>query len=284
MAGDSEILIIPAQLPVLAANGGLFVSRGIGTHPQRVIDSFELIYVKSGALSIEEEGNEFVVVQDETLILWPGRRHAGTRPYPPDLQFYWAHFTLAGPGAEAETSGIGAGLGLSVPQHVRISRPEQMTILFRRLLNEQEQSGVQPIPDSLRLTLMLWEITHSRPASADANSAAAVLAARADAYIRTQFHEPISAATIAARLKCNPDYLGRVFRKLYGRTITDAIHGKRVRHATTLLAEGKLSIDRVARECGFEDSGYFRRLFGRIEGMTPKAYRKMHVRVHVNTQ
>ena len=278
MADDAVTLIISSRLPAQAANGGLFVSRGIGTHPKRVIDSFELIYVKNGVLGIEEEGNEFVVAQDEALILWPGRRHAGTLPYSPDLQFYWVHFTLADPDPEENAS------GLSVPQHARISRPEQMTSLFRRLLNEQEQSGVQPIPDSLMLTLMLWEITHSRLASVDSNGAAAVLAGRADAYIRTQFHEPISASTIAARLKCNPDYLGRVFRNLYGRTITEAIHVKRVRHATTLLADGKLSIDRVAQESGFEDSGYFRRLFQRIEGMTPKAYRKMHVRVHVNTQ
>jgi len=279
MAGEADFLTIPTRLPVLAANGGLFVSRGIGTHPQRIIDSFELIYVKSGALGIKEEGNEFIVEQDEALILWPGRRHEGTTAYPHDLKFYWAHFTLA----DSSTGSDAVFETLSVPQHARIARPEQMTSLFQRLLNEQEQSGVQRIPDSLMLALMLWEITHSRPANADSTSAAAVLAARADAYIRTQFHEPISAATIAARLKCNPDYLGRVFRNLYGRTITEAIHGKRVRHATTLLAEGKLSIDRVARECGFEDSGYFRRLFRRIEGMTPKSYRKMHVRIHVNT-
>jgi AraC-like DNA-binding protein len=44
-----------------------------------------------------------------------------------------------------------------------------------------------------------------------------------------------------------------------------------------------LTIAQVAYACGFEDSGYFRRLFKKSKGMTPNAFRRLHVRVHVNT-
>jgi AraC-like DNA-binding protein len=263
-----------------ATNGGLFISRAVGQHPRRVIDSFELLYVKRGVLGIEEAGREFQVSAEETLVLWPGKEHGGTQPYSPDLQFFWAHFVLpAKPGRRADQV-------LDVPQHALVARPEQMTSLFRRFLNEQELLGERQVPMSLMLMLMLWEVTNSRAVGTlggAVDGSAAILAARADALICTGFHGPISTSTIAAELDCNADYLGRVFRSIYRCTLTEAIHTRRLRQATALLAEGKTSVDAVATQCGFDDTGYFRRLFKRSTGMTPQAYRRLHMRVHVNT-
>ena len=263
-----------------ATNGGLFMSRAVGEHPRRVIDSFELLYVKRGTLGIEEAGREFRVGAEETLLLWPGKEHGGTLPYPPDLQFFWAHFVL--PAKPARQS----AQMLDVPQHAMVARPEQMTSLFRRFLNEQELLGERQIPMSLMLMLMLWEVTNSRAVGTIGSvqdSSAAVLAARAEALICTGFHGPMSTSTIAAALGCNADYLGRVFRTIYRCTLTEAIHLRRLRQATALLAEGQTSIDAIAARCGFDDPGYFRRLFKRSTGMTPQAYRRLHLRVHVNT-
>ncbi|WP_341677737.1 AraC family transcriptional regulator [Niveibacterium sp. SC-1] len=271
-----EGLRLPIAHTIEAANGGLFISRGVGTHPRRVIDSFELIFVREGVLSLHEEGREFEVAQDEALILWPGREHGGTLPYPPDLQFYWVHFRL--PGGRRKP-----GDTLLVPQHTRIARPEQMSGLFRRLLNEQEHYGVQAIPAGLMIALLLWEVTISHEVGPQLEGSAPILASRADTLIRTHFHEPISASSVATQLRCNPDYLGRVFRRIYRCTLTEAIHARRLRHAKLLLAEGRLGVDQVARQCGFDDASYFRRVFKRAEGMTPQAYRRLHVRVHVNT-
>ncbi len=274
-AGD---LGLSVALQLHASNGGFFISRGVGRHPTRVIQSHELIFVKEGVLSIREEDREFEVQPGETLLLWPGRSHGGTADYPPELKFYWVHFKIR------RRADRGQGLRLSVPQHARVRRPDHLTNLFRRFLGDQEDFGVHPLAASLMILLMLWEVTHCRSRALADDSAAPLLATRADTLIRTRFHEPmICASSIAIDLGCNPDYLGRVFRSIFGRTLTQAIHERRIRNATRLLAEGRENIDEVARQCGFEDSGYFRRLFKRSEGMTPLAFRKLHVRAHVNT-
>ena len=81
----------------------------------------------------------------------------------------------------------------------------------------------------------------------------------------------------------NADYLGRVYRQAFGRTLTDAIHLRRFRQAQSLLLESDANISEIAAECGYDDVGYFRRIYKRFEGMPPSAYRKLHSRVHVNT-
>jgi hypothetical protein len=87
-------LILHSFLEVNAENGGFFVSRGRGTHPNRILPSYELIFVQQGALHLRENRTEYVVGKEEALVLWPNRRHAGTQPFPADLRFYWVHFTL----------------------------------------------------------------------------------------------------------------------------------------------------------------------------------------------
>ena len=262
-----------------ASNGGLFVSRGVGVHPSRRIQSYELIYVRQGCLKLHEDGRPFEVNAGETLLLWPGRLHGGTSPFAPDLKFYWVHFTMP----ETALTGTSSDVTLEIPQHARVERPDHLSGMFQRLLNDQQIYGVQPLPDSLTILQMLWELKRSRVAATAVDGAPQQLAASADRWIRTHFHEAISASSIAAHLGCNPDYLGRVYRAVYGHTLTDAVHERRMLHAAIVLAEDRLTIAQVAYECGFEDSGYFRRLFKKSKGMTPNAFRRLHLRVHINT-
>jgi AraC-like DNA-binding protein len=172
---------------------------------------------------------------------------------------------------------------LVVPQHVRISRPDHLTSLFRRFLDDQETIGVQPLPASLLVMLMLFEIASSSPAMSIAETTATALAGRANNLIRTRYHEPLSTALIARELHCNPDYLGRTFGRVYGRTLTEAIHQYRLKQARRLLLEDQGTVAQIAQACGFNDPGYFRRLFKRAEGVTPYAFRRLYAHLHVNT-
>jgi len=264
-----------AGLAVEAHNGGLFVSRGRGIHPDRVIDSHELIFVREGVLGIQEEERRFKVGAGQTLLLWPGRRHRGTEPYAPGLSFYWVHFAI--------NDGDAAGVTLDVPDHATVSRPDHLAELFRRFLDDQEAGRLRPVQAGLLLMLMLCEVSHSDAAGPSVEKNAAVLAGRADAYLHTHFHTQISTSSLARELGCNPDYLGRVFRSVYGRTPTEAIHWRRLRHARRMLLESDRNVEEISRACGFGDVRYFRRLFKRQEGMTPLAFRHLYAQMHVNT-
>ncbi|MFW5856406.1 MAG: helix-turn-helix transcriptional regulator [Planctomycetota bacterium] len=98
------------------------------------------------------------------------------------------------------------------------------------------------------------------------------------------YAEPISTVDVAAALDCNPDHLGRVFRRAEGRTVVEAIHAHRIAQARRMLLDGGATVDAVARACGYPDPGYFRRVFRRCEGLSPGRYRRLYARVHVNAE
>lgn len=268
-------LRLSGRLPLRAQNAGLFVSRGVGRHPDRVIDSHELIFVRKGTLSIFEETRRFEVGAGEALLLRPGRRHGGEAEYPRDLSFYWIHFSLAKTAAGGRTLGV-------VPQYGPVARPDRLAELFHRFLDDQETGRLDPAEAALLTLLMLREAGDRRPAQAA--DGAATLAARAHRFILAHFHEPVATDAIARALRCNPDYLGRAFRIAAGKTLTEALHECRLRKARALLLDGERNVDEVARACGFADPGYFRRLFRRREGVTPRAFRQQAVRLHLNTE
>ncbi|MCL6439581.1 MAG: AraC family transcriptional regulator [Rubrobacteraceae bacterium] len=269
-------LRLGSGLPVRAQNAGLFVSRGRGVHPDRVLSSYELIFVREGALSIFEEERLFEVGAGQSLVLWPGRRHYGAAPYPPDLSFYWIHFEVC-------EAGVGDG-GLEVPQHATVGRPNHLAELFRRFLDDQESRWLDSVRAALLLMLMLCEVSGAGPSTRTTDGNTTLLACRADSYIRTHFHDPaLSTSTVARELGYNPDYLGRAYRAVYGQTMTEAIHWRRMRHARRMLIESDHNVEEIARECGFKDARYFRRIFRRYEGMNPLAFRRLYAQVHVNT-
>ena len=275
-----EVLPFFWALPLKASNGGLFVSRGEGKHPDRIISSFELIFVNNGILELQEASRRFKVHAGETLLLWPGRPHGGFAAYPANLSFYWVHFYLNPQRGPRVTDALQE---VQIPQHIRVSRPDHLTNLFRRFLDDQETATARSPAADLLLLLMLCEVMGPDTPQVASESASAALANRADTLIRTQFHKPLSTSRLARQLHCNPDYLGRVFRQFYGCTFTEAVHQRRLKHARKLLLEDALTTDAVASACGFSDAGYFRRVFRRAEGMTPYAFRKLYSKVHVNT-
>lgn len=78
---------------------------------------------------------------------------------------------------------------------------------------------------------------------------------------------------LAARIKCSPDYLSNLFHHETGITLIAYIQRQRVHQAKSLLDSSSLNISEVGCAIGYDDPGYFARIFKRITGQTPKQYR-----------
>jgi AraC-like DNA-binding protein len=253
---------------------GLFISSGKGTHPDRVLNDFELIVVRKGTLSIWEEDVRFDVPPGHALILYPRRRHRGAAPFAPDLSFYWIHWVPRPPARP--------DLVVNVPQFVRVQRPECVAELFHRFLDDQEAHRLDPFYASLLLAQILYEVR--REPLERQNPRGSMLAGRTEAYIIRHLAEPLSTARIARALRINPDYLNRVFRKVHGMTITEYLHRRRLRDAAMILRESTDSVAEIAATCGYSSVVHFRRMFERYNGISPREYRRLHARAFVNAR
>jgi AraC-like DNA-binding protein len=265
-----------------ALNGGLFVSPGFGTHAVRVIDSYELIFVTLGCLDIFEGEKAFHLERNQTLLLHPGVRHGGLRPYPADANFYWAHFRLR--------PGPSRGTMLSVPKRAAARDPEGLTELFCRFISDQESGMLDACSASQLIALMLCAVGESAGSSGllqgngRSGGVHCALVEAVRRYIDVEYRKPISTSVIAGSLRYNPDYLSRVFRSHEGISIVDAIHQKRISMArASLHYDVRRNINEIGFECGYSDSGYFRRMFKRLTGLTPREFRSLYARTHINT-
>ncbi|MEY6761178.1 helix-turn-helix domain-containing protein [Kluyvera ascorbata] len=271
------MLNLSIALPIKAQNGGLFISRGVGRHPARRLRSWEVLFVEKGTLAIQEEDRIFHVAAGDSLLLWPGRRHVGIEDFPTDLKFYWLHFevNVSVPPHPLLTQ-------LAIPQQTTLHDPQYLTSLFRQFLNEQEKIQRNASLE-LILLLILQHISLSAQQAEPKDEGGAALAWKAQQVIHTRYHLPLSTSMLARELHCNADYLGRVYRRVFHLTITEAIHRQRVRAAEKLLSNHARSLKEVAEQCGFADVGYFREIFRKHTGLTPAAWKRRYCKEHVNS-
>jgi AraC-like DNA-binding protein len=274
-----DIFSLKVVSTVKAQNGGLFIARGTEPHPTRTIDSHELIFVRQGELDMFEEDREFHLGEGQTLHLWPGRHHGGLTTMAVGLRFYWIHFTVDAASEKLEPSRA----DLKLPQVVTLNQPERLERLFRMLLEDQETGMLHPNAANLLTTLMLIEVAESsveKPADPDNIN---MVATWAHTYIRMNYDRPITTSIVAHSLGYNADYLGRIYHRVYGCTLTEAIHRRRVHKACDFLLDSGLTIEQIAQKCGFTDPDYFRRIFRRYMKITPGDYRSENSHMHVNT-
>jgi AraC-like DNA-binding protein len=92
-------------------------------------------------------------------------------------------------------------------------------------------------------------------------------------HISRHYAEEIHVAEIAARQKCNADYLSRVFKRTVGFGIVEYIHRVRIDHARRLLQTERFTVGEVGNLVGFPDQSHFGKVFRKVAGLSPQSFR-----------
>ncbi len=100
------------------------------------------------------------------------------------------------------------------------------------------------------------------------------IARKAMGYIHEFYGTAITRKDLAAYVGVSQAYFSTCFQKETGITPSTYIERYRIKQAKRLLENSDLSIMDVAMQVGFCDSSYFSRVFRRVIGISPMAYRK----------
>jgi len=84
-----------------------------------------------------------------------------------------------------------------------------------------------------------------------------------------------SVSMLAQHIDLSQRHLTRIFQQELGLTPAQWLERERVSKARLLIEKEMLPVKKVAAECGFSGPDVMRRVFSRLTGITPAAYRKM---------
>jgi len=92
-------------------------------------------------------------------------------------------------------------------------------------------------------------------------------------YLHAHYRERIVMRDLAAAAGLHPVYLGQMFRREAGETIGSYVNRLRVRASAEALAVTGNALAAIAYDHGFCDQSHFQRVFRKVSGLTPAAFR-----------
>ncbi|MCR8744841.1 PocR ligand-binding domain-containing protein [Romboutsia lituseburensis] len=95
-------------------------------------------------------------------------------------------------------------------------------------------------------------------------------------YIDDNIQENITLDKISFVCNLSQCYFSKLFKKETGLNFVAYLNEKKVAKAKQILVNTDRPINNIAIDLGFEDCGYFIRIFKKTEGMTPKKYRDLN--------
>lgn len=228
-------------------------------------DSFLLMYIQKGELSLTFEGHTQRVTAGHFVLLDCYKRHSysTTRGW----ECLWCHFD--GITARAYYNSVIARLGnvFSIPDTYPVLN--KLTAILKIFCNG---ALVREPLMSKYLTDILTEFLLYTPVNVRARSCAN-MAEEIITYINEHFQEDISIEDLAAHAGLSQYHFIRTFKKETGVTPHEYIVNTRIATARYLLKNTRLSVKDICFSTGFSCESVFCSAFKRHQGMTPAQYR-----------
>lgn len=101
-----------------------------------------------------------------------------------------------------------------------------------------------------------------------------LLVKHAVAFLHQHYHHQITRRQVAQAAGMSEDYLSRTFHRELCVSPWEYLNRLRIQRAKERLRESDESVQVVARRVGFHDRAYFSRMFRKLVGIPPQAYRE----------
>lgn len=136
--------------------------------------------------------------------------------------------------------------------------------------------GVEAAMQTARVNLIDWHHIGQQPFAvlARARQADDAVIARCQHWIAEHYHEPAPVAAMVRLSGLAERSFKRRFEQATGMAPLEYVHTLRLEEAKQMLEATEQPIEAIANEVGYEDAGFFSRLFRRQVQLTPAQYRR----------
>ena len=138
------------------------------------------------------------------------------------------------------------------------------------------KAGVDTAMNVARVSMIDWHVNGQQPYAtvASLRQSPDGVIANCQAWAAERFHEPSPVAGMVHVSGLPERTFKRRFKLATGQTPLEYIHALRLEEAKRMLETSDEPVEAIALECGYEDTGFFNRMFKRKVQLTPGHYRK----------
>lgn len=231
------------------------------------IDEFILIYCTGGRGFIEIEGQK-IELQSNKLFCIP--KNAGHKYYADEKDpwsILWVHF-------KGENVKYFPLNNKEVRQLGSSEANERLMYLFKLLIDMLEINYTLGnfIYEAQVLALILAEIYY-RESSLDLDKQNQYLR-KAIHYMYRNLDKDLTLEDIAEHMKLSKSYLNNIFNKYANRAPIDFYIYLKMQQACKYFRMTDMKVYEVGKKLGYEDQYYFSRIFKKMIGISPMAYKK----------
>lgn len=245
---------------------GVFSTEQTWIHPEKTEITYELIYVISGDVFIEENNQRYHLRKNDAIVLKPGISHKGYLFSSPPVSFYWIHF---------HTDNF-EGINIKT-NYIKNFTDSSM---FKKLLHVANSSNYPNYSQEAVLLNILNELAaftlHSKEDYKFIRDAAE--------WIRINSHTKIYIEDIASKYMLNPQYFSKLFKRYYSIGLKEYISIERMNMAKNLLCNTSYSIKEISFIMNFENENEFINYFKYHQNQTPTKFRNSLSNTHMNNK
>lgn len=245
-------------------------------------DEFEIIYVRSGFLTVSISGESYIGKTGEAFVVSPGNLHlmgsqSGTVDYYTFLfPLKYISFRTDDMLDEKLLEPLNSGHLMICPRVKDTAKElcEQLIEIYEAKNDESESKITTQVRTKIILLQFILEMWKKGFVIENDTSGRNTVEKEMVSYIQQNFTGKISLKEFGEQFHLSEKYISRYFKEHFHITLSQYITYLRLENAKQLLQDTDLSVTETAMQSGYQNVSYFIRSFQKAYAVSPLKYRK----------
>ena len=245
-------------------------------------DEFEIIYVRSGFLTVSISGKSYIGKTGDAFVVSPGNLHlmgsqTGTVDYYTFLfPLKYISFRTDDMLDEKLLEPLNSGHLMICPRVKDTAKElcEQLIKIYEAKNDESESKITTQVRAKIILLQFILEMWKKGFVIENDTSGRNTVEKEMVSYIQQNFTGKISLREFGEQFHLSEKYISRYFKEHFHITLSQYVTYLRLEHAKQLLQDTDIPVTDVAMQSGYQNVSYFIRSFQKAYAVSPLKYRK----------
>ena len=245
-------------------------------------DEFEIIYVRSGFLTVSISGESYIGKTGDAFVVSPGNLHlmgsqTGTVDYYTFLfPLKYISFRTNDMLDDKLLEPLNSGHLMICPRVNDTAKElcEQLIKIYEAKNDESESKITTQVRTKIILLQFILEMWKKGFVIENDTSGRNTVEKEMVSYIQQNFTGKISLREFGEQFHLSEKYISRYFKEHFHITLSQYVTYLRLEHAKQLLQDTDIPVTDVAMQSGYQNVSYFIRSFQKAYAVSPLKYRK----------